>query len=384
MPSIREQELAMRDYREIVLWKDVKADIWCDWHWQMQNVITTVDELDKVIELSPEERMGTETATRLLKMRISPHICTLMDPHNPADPLRRQFVPLHREVSSIDDEELFLDVNADERYSPLKGLVHRYPTKVLLFPSNYCGSYCRYCFRRKLVREVEETLSKRMLTDIFEYIKADRQIEEVILSGGDPLVLSDGALEHILEGLSRIPHVQITRLHTRLPVTIPYRITHKFVSMLSRYKPVYMVIHIDSVHEISTAMREAVGKLVDSGIPCLASCPLLRGVNDSEEALRTLWTELVKMRVKPYYLFHSDPVKGLRHFLVPISRGLEIMRNLYDRMSGLAMPHYCFNVPDGGGHVLLNYNYVKELGQGHYLITTFEGDQLEYIEPIES
>ena len=370
----------MRPYQDLPLWKDIPYQEWTDWHWQLRNAITTLEDLEQVLSLSDDERCGIRTATEYLKMKISPHIATLIDPDNLNDPLRVQFIPSIKEIISLNSADLFADVNADERFSPVRGLVHRYPTKVLLLPTNYCGAYCRYCFRRKLVREVEETLGEKELEAAFEYIEKTPQIEEVILSGGDPLVLSDNALESILSSISRIPHVKILRLHTRLPVTIPYRITTSLVSMLTQYKPIYMVIHIDTSLEITEPMRDAITRLVDNGIPCFASCPLLRGINDDETTLRTLWTELVIMRVKPYYLFHSDPVKGLRHFLVPMSRGLEIMRNLYDRMSGLAMPHYCFNVPGGGGHILLNYNFVAEVDKGHYLLTTFEGDKVDYYE----
>lgn len=373
----------MRLYSDIPLWKYVSETQWTDWHWQTQNVITTLRELEQVVNLSNDERLGVETATKYLKMRISPHIASLMDQDNPNDSLRRQFIPSAKEVSSADDETLFLDVNADDRYSPVKGLVHRYPTKVLIFPSNFCGAYCRYCFRRKLARETEESLSKDELAPVFDYIRNNQNIEEVILSGGDPLVLSDEHLEFIVSSLSQISHVKMIRVHTRMPVTIPYRVTPELVSMLSQYKPIFMVIHVDTAHEITEKMKTAISLLVDNGIPCFASCPLLKGINDSEETLRALWTELLTIRVKPYYLFHSDPVRGLRHFLVPLERGLSIMKNLYDRMSGLAMPHYCFNVPDGGGHVLLNYNYVSKVSDGHYMITTFEGQQVEYVESTE-
>jgi lysine 2,3-aminomutase len=282
---------------------------------------------------------------------------------------------------------LFSDVNADDRYSPVNGLIHRYPSKVLIFPSNYCGAYCRYCFRRKLIREVEETLDKNQLRQAFDYINSNSAIEEVIFSGGDPLVLGDNSIDYLLSSLSQISHVQIVRFHTRLPVTVPYRITDQFIDTLNKYKrrfPIYVVIHIDSMVEFSDPMREAIAKLVDNGFPCLASCPLLKGINDNEKSLRSLWTELVKIRVKPYYLFHSDPVKGLRHFLVPIDKGLEIVGNLYDRMSGLAMPQYCFNAPGGGGHVLLCPSYVTKVAQGKYLISTFEGDKFEYNETLEA
>jgi lysine 2,3-aminomutase len=377
----------MRHYQEIILWKDVPFSDWADWHWQMQNVITTLDQLEKVINLSDQERLGVVQATKYLKMRITPHVISLMDPNNVNDPLRLQFIPSVKELESIDDDDLFSDVNADDRYSPVNGLIHRYPSKVLIFPSNYCGAYCRYCFRRKLIREVEETLDKNQLRQAFDYINSNSAIEEVIFSGGDPLVLGDNSIDYLLSSLSQISHVQIVRFHTRLPVTVPYRITDQFIDTLNKYKrrfPIYVVIHIDSMVEFSDPMREAIAKLVDNGFPCLASCPLLKGINDNEKSLRSLWTELVKIRVKPYYLFHSDPVKGLRHFLVPIDKGLEIVGNLYDRMSGLAMPQYCFNAPGGGGHVLLCPSYVTKVAQGKYLISTFEGDKFEYNETLEA
>lgn len=370
----------MNDFSTINIWKNVSPEKWSDWHWQMQNVITTLDELEEVLDISQEERNGVKQATQFLKMRISPHIISLMDHSDSRDSLRKQFVPSILEMASQDDANLYGDVNADDKFSPMKGLVHRYPSKVLLFPSNYCGSYCRYCFRRKLAREVEETLSEKELSSIFTYIKNNSTIEEVILSGGDPLVLGDDFLEYILKSLSSIPHVHLLRIHSRMPVTIPYRITPSLVNILTKYKPLFMVIHIDTAKEISIPTQNAISLLVDSGIPCFASSPLLKGVNDSENALRNLWTKLLENRVKPYYLFHSDPVKGLRHFLVPLDKGLRMMYSLYDNMSGLAMPHYCFNAPGGGGHVLLNNNYVTKVSDGHYKITTFEGLQMDYFE----
>jgi lysine 2,3-aminomutase len=375
----------MRNYYEIPLWKDISLDQWRDWHWQLQNVITEPDDLAQVINLSSSELQGIREATRYVKLRISPHIVSLMDPSDRQDTLRLQFVPSRKEVDSIENPNLFPDVNADYRYVPkgVNGLVHRYPTKVLILPTNYCGAYCRYCFRRKFIREVETSLSKTEFERAFNYIQERKDIEEVILSGGDPLVLGDETINYIVQSIAKIPHVKIFRIHTRMPVTVPYRITQDLIKILNQFKPTYMVIHIDTAREISDPMRDAIAQLVDNGIPCLASCPLLKDINDNEATLKELWTELVRLRVKPYYLFHSDPVQGLRHFLVSIEKGLEIMRNLYDRMSGLAMPLYCFNVPDGGGHVLLTHSYVRMVRKGHYRITTFEGKAFDYFEDLE-
>ncbi len=269
----------MRDYREILLWKDVPIEKWKDWHWQMQNSITSIKALRSIINLSDIEVNGAEVATKHLKMRISPYICSLMLEDNINDPLRKQFVPSHKEVLSADDALLYADVNADDEYSPLPGLVHRYPTKVLVFPSNYCGSYCRYCFRRKLNRDVETTLTKQEIQNIKKYLEEHSEIEEVILSGGDPLVLSDTFLDFILSEFRSVQSVKIIRIHSRLPVTIPFRITDDLIKILAKYKPIYIVVHIDNPVEIQQPFRQAMNALVDNGIPCLASSPLLKGIN---------------------------------------------------------------------------------------------------------
>lgn len=373
----------MNDFRTNEAWPDVTSDDWESWQWQLEHGLRSMSELAQVIELSEEERAGGEAAAKVFKMRISPFIAERMGTSDPEGVLRRQFVPSRLETESLSSEALYEDVNADSEFSHPGGLVHRYPSKVLVFPSNYCGAYCRYCFRRKLVGEIEEALGKEVLSEAFSYIRCRSEIEEVIFSGGDPLVLSDDDLHFCLDSLARIDHVQIVRFHTRMPITIPYRITENFVGMLKEFKgrfPVYFVLHADTADEVKGATSDAIRMLVDNGFPCLCSCPLLRGINDNAEALRRLWTELVKLRVKPYYLFHSDPVQGLRHFLVPLSHGIDIMQRLYDRMSGLSMPLYCFNAPGGGGHVLLGYNYVCEERPGFYSITTFEGKTIHYDE----
>jgi lysine 2,3-aminomutase len=375
--------LALRDYREIRLWSNVAAEDWTDWKWQLRNAIRTRAELEEVINLSERERKGVDTATGRLAMKITPHIATLMSAQDPEDPFRLQFVPNDRELMSDDDVTLFDDVNADAQYTPTSGLIHRYASKVLLFPSNACGSHCRYCFRRTLARDIDMFLTPQDIAAAMAYIKSRPEIEEVILSGGDPLTIDNHRLDALIRELAAIKHVAILRIHTRMPVTVPYRVDDQLIKILKRQKArfaIHVVVHIDTAEELSEPTRTALASLVDAGIPCLSSCPLLRGVNDSPRALRTLFTELVKIRVKPYYLFHSDPVRGLRHFLVPIARGLDIVSSLYDRMSGLAMPHYCFNVPGGGGHVLLGENYVREVQPGQYEITTFEGHKLLYSE----
>lgn len=370
--------IEIRDYKKIPLWKDVSESDWSNWQWQVDNAVTTLDQLEKVVRLTTGEKEKISRDLKYFQMKISPHVTTLLDPDEHDTTIWKQFVPSGKESASINHDLLFDDVNADDRYSPVIGLVHRYPTKVLILTTNYCGSYCRYCFRRKFVNEKDIHITQKDIDDICRYVSKRKKINEVIFSGGEPLVLEDVFFDVALKKIKAIPHVGIVRIHTRLPVTIPYRITDDLIEVLAKYKPIYFVIHIDTLEEITDQMRDAIAKLVDNGIPCLASCPLLKGINDSEEALINLWTELVKMRVKPYYLFQSDPVKGLEHLMVPLSRGIELMRNVYDNMSGLAMPLYCFNVPDGGGHALVNSSFIKENKKGVYEITTFEGEKVIY------
>ena len=229
----------------------------------------------------------------------------------------------------------------------------------------------------------DETVGKEDYVAILEYLREHPRINEVIFSGGDPLVVGNDAFRYVLSELSKIPSVKVVRFHTRIVITVPYRIDDEFISLLNDFKKrfaIYVVMHIDTIREFSSESKEAVNKLVDNGIMCFASCPLLHGINDSEETLQTLWNGLVENRVKPYYLFQSDPVQGLGHFLVPLSRGLEITRNLYDNMSGLAMPLYCFNVPNGGGHVLITYPYIKQIDEHIFELTNFEGEVTTYHE----
>jgi len=366
------------------LWGNVPKEQWEDWKWHLDNSIESLEELSQIISLTDEEKSGIEKATEYFKMRLSPHIVNMIAQTDANDTLRRQFIPSPRETDSISDSILFADVNADDKYSPVKGLIHRYPTKVLIFPSNYCGCYCRYCFRRKLKRDTENLLTINDYDNIITYLKNHDEINEVIFSGGDPLVVQDKTIHDVLKMLSKVKHIKIVRFHTRMPITIPFRISDGLLSVLSDYKhrfAVYFVIHIDTIRELSDESKIAISKLVDNGIMCFASCPLLNTINADEKTLFDLWMGLIENRIKPYYLFHSDPVRGLGHFLVPLNRGLEITRKLYDRMSGLAMPLYCFNVPDGGGHILITYPYIEKVGERHYKLTNFEGKVTDFFEP---
>lgn len=353
------------------------------WQQDLQNVITTPEELEREIPLGKDEISGVYEATKLFRMRISQHLIHLMDPNDVNDPIKRQFIPSINETKV--DPTLFEDVNRDDTYSPVKGLVHKYPTKALLFLSNQCGSFCRFCFRRHFVGQVDEMLTEEEIQKVLRYIHEATSLDEIILSGGDPLTCSDELLDYVIGEIKKNSHIKVVRIHTRFPINCPSRITEKLVSILKKYQPIFFVVHVNNVKEISIETQQAFNLLVSNGILCFSQSALLKGVNDNEKALKDLWTTLLQNRVKPYYLFHTDPVIGLGHFRVSIPRGIQIMRNLYDRMSGLAYPLYCFNVPGGNGHILLGNDYLKRIAVGRYQIETFDSKviELEYPEDEE-
>ena len=378
--------IVMELYNKYKLWEHVTLEEWTNWKWQYSHCIDSVEDLQSILNLTENEIAGIRKVTSVYRMKISPHIALMIAESSDSSvtaSLKKQFLPSIYETQ--EDVRLFEDVNADSNFMPVKGLVHRYPTKVLVFPSNNCGTFCRYCFRKKFVGEKETQLPRSELEPIFDYLQSHPEINEVIFSGGDPLTTSNEMINYMLGEISRIHSVKIIRFHTRMPITIPYRIDSGLIESLLQYLSrfaIYFVIHVDTLGEIAPESYSAILNLVKNGIICLASCPLLRGINDSEEVLASLWQSLVAHRVKPYYLFHTDPVQGILHFVVPLERGLSIVQNLYDRISGVGMPLYCFNVPNGGGHILLSAPTVKRLGPHRYQIKNFEGKLFEYIEPI--
>ncbi|GEO82680.1 KamA family radical SAM protein [Pararhodospirillum oryzae] len=374
-------------YRRIPGWETLPLSTWQDWHWQMANRVTDVDHLADLLGLDPAQRTGALGATRALKMALSPYLVDRLRhaPEPDRTILARQFVPQGAEVDSAAHPGLFEAVNAEDAYSPVPGLIHRYPTKVLLFPANFCAATCRYCFRRAMDRTQDQALGAADLEAALAYIAANPGIDEVILSGGDPLVLGEGRIEALLTRLAAIPHVTLVRFHTRMPVVLPFRITPALVAVLAAFKErlaPHVVIHVDSAVELTPEARRAIAALVDNGIPCLGACPLLKGINDTAESLGTLWSRLVRLRVKPYYLYHPDLVSGLRHFLVPLDEGVALVRSLYDRVSGLAMPLYCLDTAEGGGHVLVGPSYVEKVADGVFRVTNFEGESFTYHEAV--
>ena len=336
---------------------------------------TAITNTDALVArgLVPHEAAGAiEAVAENFRVRIPAHILSAIDSVAADDPLARQYVPDARELEAYDDE--MDDPIGDGRFERAKGITHRYPDRVLLKPTHACQVYCRFCFRRETVGEPEAALNGDELALALDYIRDHDDIWEVILSGGDPLVLSDRRLETLMQALGAIGHVAVIRIHTRAPLATPERITDKLVSALKAAgKTVNIVIHVNHPRELSAAVREGLARLADGGIPLFAQTVLLKGINDDGETLKTLLRALVANRVRPYYLHHLDKARGVAHFAVPIARGQALMRELQGSISGLCLPTYVLDIPGGEGKAPIGPSYLEKTGEGEYRVTDFQG-----------
>ncbi len=372
-----------RDYQQICIYKDVNPLEWEDWRWQLKHRISTKEELSQVIKLTPEEEKGIEKATGRLSMAITPYWATLIDPDDPSCPLRRQAVPTSAE--SIASAHEMIDPLAEDRDSPAPHLVHRYPDRVLLLATDHCGMYCRHCTRRRLVGEhpqepEQENNPVSKFDAAIEYIKSNKKIRDVLISGGDPFMLEDEAIENLLQKIRSISHVEFLRIGTRVPVTIPQRITEKLVNTLKKYSPVWLSIHFNHPKEITRRCKIACDMLSDAGIPLGSQTVLLKGINDRPYLMKKLMHELVKIRVRPYYIYQCDPVKGTQHFRTPVATGINIIEKLRGHTSGYAIPTYVIDGPGGGGKIPVGPNYVLSQAKGKYVLRNYKGKIYTYLE----
>jgi lysine 2,3-aminomutase len=369
----------IRDYQEIKLFKDVNPLDWEDWHWQIKNRILTKEVLSKIINLTKEEEKGIENASGRLKMAITPYWASLMDPDDPNCPLRRQAVPTIYE--SIVGPHEMIDPCAEDRDMPTPGLVHRYPDRVLFLATEQCAMYCRHCTRRRRVGEDKEDLDiKTRLDKAIEYIKANRKIRDVLISGGDPLILEDEILEEIIRRFKELNQIELLRLGTRVPVSLPQRITPKLINMLKKYSPLWISIHFNHPKEITKRCKIACDMLADSGIPLGSQTVLLKGINDRPYIMKKLMHELLKIRVRPYYIYQCDPVRGTSHFRTPVAVGINIMEKLRGHTSGYAVPTYVIDGPGGGGKIPVGPNYILSQAKGKYVLRNYKGKIYTYIE----
>ena len=365
-------------YRRIPLWKDVPLEEWETYRWQMTNRLQTVEQLRQVIRLTPsEERAVTRKSGRFI-MGVPPYWAALMDPDDPMCPIRRQAVPIEEEyVISPND---LIDPLGEDSHMPVPGLVHRYPDRVLLLVVEVCSMYCRFCTRSRVVGTTAGFSRPANIDAAIEYIKAHRKIRDVLISGGDPLTLSDDRLDDILGKLKAIPHVEFVRIGTRNPVTLPYRVTDSLCSVLKKHKPIWMSLHFNHPKEVTPASKKACGMLADSGVPLGSQTVLMKGINDRPAIMKKLFHELLKIRVRPYYIYQCDPVKGTAHFRTPVATGLHIIEKLRGHTTGYAVPTFVVDGPGGGGKIPLMPNYVVSQKDGVWVLRNFAGKTFVYRE----
>jgi lysine 2,3-aminomutase len=358
-------------YNEIELWKDVKPEEWNDWRWQVENRIDSVEKLKKVINVTEEEEEIINKVLEKFRMGITPYYAAHMDKDDPRDPIRMQAVPTFAEthVSAAD----MVDPLHEDEDSPAPGLTHRYPDRVLFLITDQCSMYCRHCTRRRFAGQSDDEVGMENINKCIDYIRNTPQVRDVLLSGGDCLLVSDQKLEYIISKLREIPHVEIVRLGSRTPVVLPQRITDDLVNMLKKYHPIWLNTHFNHPKEFTPESMEALRKLADAGIPLGNQSVLLRGVNDCPHIMRDLVHKLVMNRVRPYYIYQCDLSLGIEHFRTPVAKGIEIMESLRGHTSGFCVPTFVVDAPGGGGKTPVMPNYVLSQSADKVILRNYEG-----------
>lgn len=359
-------------------WADIPDEKWFDWRWQLAHRLNTLEELAQIIHLTPEEIEGLSAEDKF-RVDVTPYFASLIDPDDPFCPIRRQVIPLGRELQAF--EGMMEDSLAEDKHSPVPGLVHRYPDRVLMLLTTQCASYCRYCTRSRIVGDSHATFSKTEFEMQLEYLRNTPQVRDVLLSGGDPLTLAPKTLEHILASLREIEHIEIIRIGTRVPIFLPMRVTEEFTAMLRQFHPLWMNVHINHPKEITPELSQALAKLADAGIPLGNQSVLLAGINDSVNIQRELVHKLVRNRVRPYYLYQCDLVKGAGHFRTTVAKGIEVIEGLRGHTSGYAIPTYVVDAPGGGGKIPVMPQYMISQAPGKVVLRNYEGYITTYVEP---
>ena len=371
----------MTESRRYELFPNVTDEQWNDWKWQVKNRIETLEDLKKYVTLTPEEEEGVKKTLQTLRMAITPYYISLIDPNNPDCPVRKQAVPTAKETYQSPAD--LLDPLHEDEDSPVPGLTHRYPDRVLLLITDMCSMYCRHCTRRRFAGQKDAESAVDRIDRAIEYIAKTPQVRDVLLSGGDALMVSDERLEYIISRLRQIPHVEIVRIGSRTPVVCPQRITDNLVNMLKKYHPVWLNTHFNHPQEVTKEATEACARLANAGIPLGNQTVLLRGVNDCVNTMKKLMHELVKMRVRPYYIYQCDLSMGIEHFRTPVSKGLEIIEGLRGHTSGYAVPTFVVDAPGGGGKTPVMPQYVVSQSPGRVVLRNFEGVITTYTEPTD-
>jgi len=356
--------------------KDKQRPEWHDWKWQFRNRITTLEGIKRYVPLTPEEEKAFQAAGKNLPFAITPYYLDLMNPLNPADPLRKTVIPQMAEFVTTPDERV--DPCGEDAHMPVPGLVHRYPDRVLFLVNETCSVYCRYCTRSRIVGSGKHQVD---YSAVYEYLRNHPEVRDVLISGGDPLIMSDDKLEGIIRNLRAIPHIEIVRVGSKVPVVLPQRITDDLVSMLKQYHPFYMSIHFLHPDEITPEVTQACNRLADAGIPTFSQTVLLKGVNDDPAVMKRLMQKLLMLRVRPYYIYQCDPVQGTSHFRTRLDDGLAIMQSLRGHTTGYAIPTYVVDAPGGGGKIPVNPDTIVSRTPNRTTLRNFQGHTYHYDEP---
>jgi len=358
------------------LWQHIPEAEWRDWTWQLKNRITTVEQLEQLMTLTPAEKAGCLFASHKLALAITPYFFNLIDRHDPNCPIRKQVIP--RIDESIVSQEERLDSLGEDEHSPVPGLVHRYPDRVLFLVTDRCASYCRYCTRSRLVSNAQDYNFHPEYEQGLRYIEAHPEVRDVLLSGGDPLLLSDKKLDHLLGRLRAIPHVEFIRIGSRIPVFLPQRITPELCEVFKKHGPIWMSIHVNHPREATRELKDACERLSFAGVPLGNQSVLLRGVNDDAEVMKALVHRLLRMRVRPYYIYQMDLITGGAHFKADVRKGIEIIQALRGHTTGYAVPQYVIDAPGGGGKVPINPEYLEKITDEEVVFRNFEGRRFSY------
>lgn len=360
------------------LWRDLPQARWDDWRWQQGHRIRDLKTLEDVIPLTPAERSAFAPAAERFRMAITPYYASLIRSDDPNCPIRKQAIPDPKELKLAPGD--LEDPLAEEAYMPVPGLTHRYPDRALLYATHNCPVYCRHCLRKRKVGDPGSAASKDQLKNAIAHIEKTPQIRDVLLSGGDPLSLSDARLDDLLGRLLAIEHLEMVRLATRNPVTLPQRITQDLATMLAGHRPVYVNTHFNHIHECTPEAAQSLEMLADAGCVLGNQMVLLRGINDDGAMVQAMNRWLLRHRCKPYYMFHCDAAEGISHFRTPIRTGLKILNQLRGWTTGMAVPHYVVDLPGGGGKVALTPENATQTGNDTWQFQNYAGESQTYTE----
>ena len=362
------------------VYQDIPPEKWDDWRWQLSHRLNSIEDFEQILHLTDSERKALSTRG-LFRVDITPYFASLIDPDDPRDPIRLQVIPTAGEI--VPFTGMMEDSLAEDRHSPVPGLVHRYPDRVLMLVTTQCASYCRYCTRSRIVGDPSATFSRADFELQIEYLKRTPQVRDVLLSGGDPLTLAPRLLEELLSRLREIPHIEIIRIGTRVPVFMPMRVTAELCDMLQKFHPLWINIHVNHPSEITSELDQACDRLTRAGIPLGNQSVLLAGINDCVHIQRKLVQDLARIRVRPYYLYQCDLVEGAGHLRTPVAKGIEIIEGLRGHTSGYAVPTFVVDAPGGGGKIPLMPNYLVSMSDHKIVLRNYEGFITTYEEPVD-